>query len=109
MTIGIDAVDLLAAKVAAGLIATITSTLRRTSSAASREVTEPLRLPFWIAPLDGKVQPFEVPHFAQGLPQEIRGTEPEDTDSEYLPRRLRLSGERRGEEAARQTAKKKCA
>jgi hypothetical protein len=34
MTIGIDAVDRLAAKVAAGLAATITSTFRRTSSAA---------------------------------------------------------------------------
>ena len=34
MTIGIDAVDFLAARVAAGTIATITSTLRRTSSAA---------------------------------------------------------------------------
>ena len=34
MTIGIDAVDFLAAMVAAGLAATITSTLRRTSSAA---------------------------------------------------------------------------
>ena len=34
MTIGIDAVDLLAARVAPGTIATITSTLRRTRSAA---------------------------------------------------------------------------
>jgi hypothetical protein len=37
-----------------------------------REVTVPLRLPLWIARLDGKVLPFDVPRFAQALPQELR-------------------------------------
>jgi hypothetical protein len=38
------------------------------------------------------------------LPQEFRGTEPEDTDSEYLPRRLRPGSEWRGEEAKSKSA-----
>jgi hypothetical protein len=68
-----------------------------------REVIESLRLPFCIAPLDGNVQPFDVPHFTQALPLEFRDTGPQTTDSEDLPRLLRLGGARRDEEAASQS------
>jgi hypothetical protein len=62
------------------------------------EVTKPLRLPFCIAPRNGKVQPLHIPHVAQALPQEFRGTDPQNTDSEHLRRLLPLGGERRGKE-----------
>jgi hypothetical protein len=100
MTIGIDAVDRLAAKVAAGLAATITSTFRRTSSAAR----SPNRSVFPSASRHSMVRfsPSTYPTSRRLCRKSSGVPTPQNTDSEYLPRLLRLGDERPGEKDQRQ-------
>ena len=79
-----------------------------------REVGQPVVLPFGPAVLDGEVLPLHVAEVVKTLPEGLhevgvtsRGGAAQESEPVDLGLRLRIGGERRGEEAAGQRADKR--
>ena len=82
MTMGIVTVASLAARVGIGPAVTMTSTLRRTSSAAKRG--KAIEFSLCISPLNDNVFPLHVPKLAQTLPECLDAGRPRKGRSQQL-------------------------